>query len=146
MSLMINVKQFFRFITVDPVNLSSKGKLLSVVSCFIETFPFPPGLSLAKTTPESGTDSAAIATEILPGRSGFSRESGAAKAAPTIKPTPAIIADPTRRTGKEGLPILSVTILTGNPKRPSSRCVLRWSSWRIKSNLKNRIYNTSSPG
>jgi CBS domain-containing membrane protein len=35
MSLMINVKQFFRFITVDPVNLSIKGKLLSVVSCFI---------------------------------------------------------------------------------------------------------------
>jgi CBS domain-containing membrane protein len=31
----INVKQFFRFITVDPVNLSIKGKLLSVVSCFI---------------------------------------------------------------------------------------------------------------
>lgn len=32
---MINVKQFFRFITVDPVNLSFKGKLLSVSSCFI---------------------------------------------------------------------------------------------------------------
>ena len=35
MPLMINVKQFFCFITVDPVNLSIKGKLLSVVSCFI---------------------------------------------------------------------------------------------------------------
>jgi CBS domain-containing membrane protein len=35
MSLMVNVKQFFRFITVDPVNLSFKGKLLSVSSCFI---------------------------------------------------------------------------------------------------------------
>ena len=31
----MNLKQFFRFITVDPVNLSIKGKLLSVVSCFI---------------------------------------------------------------------------------------------------------------
>jgi len=31
---MMNLKQFFRFITVDPVNLSIKGKLLSVVSCF----------------------------------------------------------------------------------------------------------------
>ncbi len=31
----MNVKQFFRFITVDPVNLSIKGKLLSVASCFI---------------------------------------------------------------------------------------------------------------
>ncbi len=34
MSRMVNIKQFFRFITVDPVNLSIKGKLLSVVSCF----------------------------------------------------------------------------------------------------------------
>ncbi len=32
---MMNLKQFFRFITVDPVNLSIKGKLLSVVSSFI---------------------------------------------------------------------------------------------------------------
>jgi len=32
---MMGIKQFFRFITVDPVNLSIKGKLLSVVSCFI---------------------------------------------------------------------------------------------------------------
>ena len=32
---MMSLKQFFRFITVDPVNLSIKGKLLSVVSCFI---------------------------------------------------------------------------------------------------------------
>jgi CBS domain-containing membrane protein len=31
----VNLRQFFRFITVDPVNLSIKGKLLSVVSCFI---------------------------------------------------------------------------------------------------------------
>ncbi len=38
-----------------------------------ETFPFPPGLSPADTAPESGTDSATIATEILPGGSGFSR-------------------------------------------------------------------------
>ncbi|MDD5632417.1 MAG: HPP family protein [Methylococcales bacterium] len=30
----MNVHQFFRFITVDPVNLSIKGKLLSVISCF----------------------------------------------------------------------------------------------------------------
>jgi CBS domain-containing membrane protein len=32
---MMNLKQFFRFITVDPVNLSIKGKLLSVISSFI---------------------------------------------------------------------------------------------------------------
>lgn len=32
---MINVKQFLRFITVDPVSLSFKGKLLSIVSCSI---------------------------------------------------------------------------------------------------------------
>jgi len=32
---MINLKHFFRFITVDPVNLSIKGKLLSIASCFI---------------------------------------------------------------------------------------------------------------
>lgn len=31
---MINISQFIRFITVDPVNLSLKGKLLSVVSSF----------------------------------------------------------------------------------------------------------------
>ena len=32
---MINVKQFLHCITVDPVSLSIKGKLLSVVSCFL---------------------------------------------------------------------------------------------------------------
>lgn len=32
--MMMNVKQFFRFITEDPVNLSIKGKLISVISCF----------------------------------------------------------------------------------------------------------------
>lgn len=31
---MLNIKPFFRFITVDPVNLSIKGKIISVVSCF----------------------------------------------------------------------------------------------------------------
>ena len=31
---MMNIKPFFRFITIDPVNLSLKGKLISVVSCF----------------------------------------------------------------------------------------------------------------
>ncbi|MGZ5050577.1 MAG: HPP family protein [Methylobacter sp.] len=31
---MINIRQFIRFITVDPVNLSFKNKLLSVVSSF----------------------------------------------------------------------------------------------------------------
>jgi len=31
---MMNISQFIRFITVDPVNLSLKGKLLSVVSSF----------------------------------------------------------------------------------------------------------------
>ncbi len=31
----MKVKQFFRFITVDPVNLSIKGKLLSAISSFI---------------------------------------------------------------------------------------------------------------
>lgn len=31
----MKVKPFFHFITLDPVNLSIKGKLLSVVSCFI---------------------------------------------------------------------------------------------------------------
>ncbi|MDA1343741.1 MAG: HPP family protein [Proteobacteria bacterium] len=30
----MNIKPFFRFITVDPINLSLKGKLISVVSCF----------------------------------------------------------------------------------------------------------------
>ena len=35
MLLMMNLKHFFRFITVDPVNLSIKGKLLSVISSFI---------------------------------------------------------------------------------------------------------------
>lgn len=77
-------------------------------TCF-ETFPFPPGLTPADTVPKSDTDpvgcaepseahQATIATEILPSGSGFSRESGAAKAAPTIKPIPAIISDPTQRT------------------------------------------------
>ena len=32
--MMMNVKPFFRFITEDPVNLSIKGKLISVISCF----------------------------------------------------------------------------------------------------------------
>jgi len=32
---MTNVKQFFRFITVDPVNLSLKNKLLAVISSFL---------------------------------------------------------------------------------------------------------------
>ncbi|WP_333877998.1 HPP family protein [Methylobacter sp.] len=31
---MMNIKPFFRFITVDPVGLSRKGKLISVISCF----------------------------------------------------------------------------------------------------------------
>jgi len=31
----MNIQQFFRYITVDPVNLSIKGKLLSVLSSFI---------------------------------------------------------------------------------------------------------------
>ena len=31
----MNIKQFFRFIPVDPVNLSIKGKFLSVISSFI---------------------------------------------------------------------------------------------------------------
>ncbi len=31
----MNIHQFFRFITVDPVNLSIKGKFLSVISSFI---------------------------------------------------------------------------------------------------------------
>ncbi|MBL6985747.1 MAG: HPP family protein, partial [Methylobacter sp.] len=30
----MNINQFFRFITVDPVNLSVKSKLLSVFSSF----------------------------------------------------------------------------------------------------------------
>jgi CBS domain-containing membrane protein len=30
----MNIKPFFRFITVDPINLSLKGKFISVVSCF----------------------------------------------------------------------------------------------------------------
>lgn len=34
MPLMMNIKPFFHFITVDPINLSLKGKLISVVSCF----------------------------------------------------------------------------------------------------------------
>ena len=32
---LMNIHQFFRFITVDPVNLSLKGKLLSVIASFI---------------------------------------------------------------------------------------------------------------
>ncbi|MGZ4970100.1 MAG: HPP family protein [Methylobacter sp.] len=31
---MMNIKLFFRFITVDPINLSFRGKLISVISCF----------------------------------------------------------------------------------------------------------------
>jgi CBS domain-containing membrane protein len=34
----MSIQQFFRFITVDPVNLSIKGKLLSVLSSFIAIF------------------------------------------------------------------------------------------------------------
>ena len=52
MPLMMNVKQFFRFITVDPVNLSIKGKLLSVVSCFIAI------LIVAWVTQKSGVSAA----------------------------------------------------------------------------------------
>jgi CBS domain-containing membrane protein len=32
--MMINIKQWFHFVTIDPVNLSVKGKLLSVIACF----------------------------------------------------------------------------------------------------------------
>ena len=32
------LKRWFRFITVDPINLSIKGKLLSVASCFVAIF------------------------------------------------------------------------------------------------------------
>ncbi|WP_304896823.1 HPP family protein [Methylicorpusculum sp.] len=32
--MMINVKQWFHFVTIDPVNLSIKGKLLSIIACF----------------------------------------------------------------------------------------------------------------
>ncbi|MGZ8947433.1 MAG: HPP family protein [Methylococcaceae bacterium] len=31
---MMNIKPFFRFITIDPINLSLRGKFISVVSCF----------------------------------------------------------------------------------------------------------------
>lgn len=31
---MLNIKPLFRFITVDPVNLSIKGKFISVIACF----------------------------------------------------------------------------------------------------------------
>jgi CBS domain-containing membrane protein len=34
MPIMMNIKPFFRFITIDPVNLSLRGKFISVVSCF----------------------------------------------------------------------------------------------------------------
>jgi CBS domain-containing membrane protein len=34
MSIMMNIKPFFRFITIDPINLSLRGKFISVVSCF----------------------------------------------------------------------------------------------------------------
>jgi CBS domain-containing membrane protein len=52
MPVMINLKQLFRFITVDPVNLSIKGKLLSVVSCFIAI------LIVAWVTQKSGVSAA----------------------------------------------------------------------------------------
>jgi CBS domain-containing membrane protein len=34
MPIMMNIKPFFRFITIDPINLSLRGKFISVVSCF----------------------------------------------------------------------------------------------------------------
>ena len=49
----MNLKQLFRFITVDPVNLSIKGKLLSVVSSFIAI------LAVAWITRTFGVDHAA---------------------------------------------------------------------------------------
>jgi len=49
---MINVKQFFRFITADPINLSIKGKLLSVISSFIAI------LIVAWVTQKSGMSAA----------------------------------------------------------------------------------------
>ena len=48
----MNVQQFFRFITVDPVNLSIKGKLLSVISSFIAI------LMVAWVTQKSGVSAA----------------------------------------------------------------------------------------
>lgn len=52
MPLMMNLKQFLRFITVDPVNLSIKGKLLSVISSFIAI------LIVAWITQKSGVNTA----------------------------------------------------------------------------------------
>ena len=49
---MMTVKQFFRFITVDPVNLSIKGKLLSAISSFIAI------LIVAWVTQKSGVSAA----------------------------------------------------------------------------------------
>ena len=48
----MNIHQFFRFITVDPVNLSIKGKLLSVISSFIAI------LIVAWVTQKSGVSAA----------------------------------------------------------------------------------------
>lgn len=48
----MNIQQFFRFITVDPVNLSIKGKLLSVISSFIAI------LIVAWVTQKSGVSAA----------------------------------------------------------------------------------------
>ena len=50
--MMMNVKQFFRFITVDPVNLSIKGKLLSAISSFMAI------LIVAWVTQKSGVSAA----------------------------------------------------------------------------------------
>ena len=50
--MMMTVKQFFRFITVDPVNLSIKGKLLSAISSFIAI------LIVAWITQKSGVSAA----------------------------------------------------------------------------------------
>jgi CBS domain-containing membrane protein len=48
----MNIRQFFRFITLDPVNLSIKGKLLSVISSFIAI------LIVAWVTQKSGSSAA----------------------------------------------------------------------------------------
>ncbi len=48
----MSIKQFFRFITVDPVNLSIKGKFLSAISSFIAI------LMVAWVTQKSGVSAA----------------------------------------------------------------------------------------
>jgi hypothetical protein len=96
-------------------------------TCF-ETFPFPPGLTPADTSPETGTDSAIITTEILPGGSGFSLELNAAKAAPTIKPIPAIIADPTRRSHAQAIADAAFKL---NQLRENWLNPPEWADWVI---------------